>query len=69
MERIQFKAKLTGDTIRVPREYRERLGRREVEVSISDAKEADGLQQLLAHPLGIKNFKAPRRDEIYERDA
>jgi hypothetical protein len=65
MERIRFKTKLDGDTIRVPIEYRKRLGRREVEVSISDPAEADGLQELLMHPLGMKNFKLPSRDEIY----
>jgi hypothetical protein len=67
MERIRFKTKLDGDTIKVPREFRKRLGHREVEISISDAKEIDGLQQLLSHPLSMKDFKLPSRDEIYDR--
>lgn len=74
MQQIHFRARLQGEIITIPREFRDRIGKEEVEVFISAAEDerrvdkTDGLQQMLDHPLGIKNFQAPGRDEIYERD-
>jgi len=74
MLNIHFRTRLQGEVIRIPRELRDRIGKEEVEVFISSAWEsnnaerADGLQQLLEHPLGIENFKAPSREEMYDRD-
>jgi hypothetical protein len=74
MKRIHFRAKLTGGTIVVPPEIVERVGDEEVEISIdrvvSDQSTPleDGLTYLLHHPLGIKDFKMPTKDEIHSRD-
>ena len=38
------------------------------ESASSSSVRADGISRLLAHPLGIKDFQAPSKEEIYSRD-
>ena len=37
-------------------------------IPVEDQPLRNALDRLLEHPLGIENFKAPLRDEIYLRD-
>lgn len=74
MNRIHFRAKLTGGSIVVPPEIVEQVGDEEVEVSIDPVDSVDwsslenGLRYLMDNPIGIKDFKAPSKDEIYSDD-
>ena len=38
------------------------------ESATNAAGRADGISRLLAHPLGVKNFQSPSKDEIHSRD-
>jgi len=48
---------------------------KEIEIFVRESNEAnrselkaDGIRRLLDHPLGIKGFRPPTKDEIYSRD-
>ena len=38
------------------------------ESSTNAAGRADGISRLLAHPLGVKNFQSPSKEEIHSRE-
>lgn len=70
MRAIEFEAVVDNGSIVVPEEYRDRLkGLVRVRV-VGGEKPLDGnlIDELLAQPLTIADFRPLTRDEIYARD-
>jgi hypothetical protein len=70
MAAIEFEAIINDGSIVVPEEYRNRLkGQVRVRI-VGEEKQSDGklIDELLAQPLTIADFRPLTRDEIYARD-
>jgi hypothetical protein len=67
---IEFQAKIDSGSIEVPEEYRDRLkgSVRVILVGESRSSSSSLIDELLAHPLQIPDFRPLTRDEIYARD-
>lgn len=70
MNAIEFQARIDNGSIAVPEEYRDRLVGL-VRVRVVREEELSGsnmIDELLARPLTIPDFRPLTRDEIYARD-
>jgi len=70
MSAIEFEARIDNGSIPVPEEYRDRL-KGIVRVRIVDkeaASEGSMIDELLAEPIVISDFRPLTRAEIYARD-
>lgn len=70
MYAIEFEARVDNGSIAVPEEYRDRL-KGLVRVRVVREEEPPGvnlIDELLARPLTIPDFRPLSRDEIYARD-
>ena len=69
METIAFSATIKGGFIEIPEEYRDRLkpSVRVILLSEEEDQEADIIDQLLEHPLKLKEFRPLSREEAHAR--
>ncbi len=71
MYAIEFQATVKNGTIKIPRKYEKRFLKRVKVILLAEETEqsatANLIDQLLAKPLRIKNFKPLTREEIYAR--
>ena len=69
MHAVEFRAKIKNGTIEIPSQYKDKLKEIVRVIILTDESEptANLIDQLLASPLKVKNFKPLSRAEIYER--
>ena len=69
MHAIEFKAKVKNGLIEIPAQYKDKLKEIVRVIILTDESEITPnlIDQLLASPLKVKNFKPLSRAEIYER--
>jgi len=68
MDAIEFQARIDNGAIEVPEEYRDRL-KGPVRVIVVRQEEMSGsnmIDELMAEPLAIPDFRPLSRNEIYE---
>ena len=69
MYAFEFKSKIINGVIKVPAEYRDKLGEQVRVILLAEEKEIKNkfIDQLIENPLKIADFSALGRDEIHER--
>jgi hypothetical protein len=69
MHAVEFKAKIKNGMIEIPSQYKDKLKEIVRVIILTDDSEATTnlIDQLLASPLKVKNFKPLSRAEVYER--
>ena len=69
MQAIEFQTQVKNGSIEVPEELKDKLiGPVRVIVLTEDAvRKPSAIEELLANPIKVENFKPLTRDEIYER--
>ena len=69
MEAVEFQARIKDGKIEIPSQYRDKLKDKVRVIVLTEQNETDTnlIDQLLASPLKIKEFKPLSRAEIYER--
>ena len=69
MEAIEFRTTIKGGVIEIPEQYRDRLTE-SVRVIILNEEEnqpSDVIDQLLEHPLKVKDFRPLSREDAHAR--
>lgn len=68
MHAVEFQAKIKNGMIEIPAQYKDKLKEIVRVIILTDESEttANLIDQLLASPLKVKNFKPLSRVEIYE---
>lgn len=70
MVTVQFKAKIKNGVIQIPRKYQGKFNtnvRVILKVESKKSTASNYLDQLMAHPVKVTNFKSLARDQIYAR--
>lgn len=69
MQAIEFQTQVKNGSIEVPEELKDKLtGPVRVIVLTEDhVRKPSAIEELLANPIKVENFKPLTRDEIYER--
>ena len=69
MHAVEFKAKIKNGMIEIPSQYKDKLKEIVRVIILTDEGETTTnlIDQLLASPLKVRNFKPLSRAEIYER--
>ncbi len=69
MQAVEFQAKIKNGKIEIPSQYQDKLKNVVRVIILTDDSEtpANLIDQLLATPLKVKNFKPLSRADIYER--
>jgi len=69
MQAVEFQAKIKNGMIEIPAQYKDKLKEIVRVIILTDESEPTPnlIDQLLATPLKIRNFKPLTRAEIYER--
>ncbi len=69
MQAVEFEAKIKNGMIEVPSQYKDKLHRivRVILLTDEDQPTSNLIDQLLASPLKVENFKPLSRVAIYER--
>ena len=68
MQAVEFQAKIKNGMIEIPAQYKDKLKEIVRVIILTDESETTTnlIDQLLASPLKVKNFKPLSRAEIYE---
>ena len=70
MVTIQFKTKIKDGVIQIPRKYRGKFGDQVQVILRAESKKGGSinyLDQLLANPVKVKNFRRLTREQVYAR--
>lgn len=70
MYAVEFQAKIKNGTIEVPDEHKDRFKGlvRVILLAEDHPAQEDLIDQLLAHPIKLEQFRPFTREETYERD-